>query len=218
MTTLANAIRAELTARADPVRAADQQAYMKSAMPFYGVPVPDVRKLTRALARRLTWEDAAAVSRELWDAATYREERYAALALTSIPAAKGRLELLDLHEYQARTGAWWDLVDEIAHRVADTLDAHPAETAARMRAWAQADTIWLRRLSIIGQLRRDERTDAALLTFAIETNATEQEFFIRKAIGWALRDYARVAPDWVRTFVAAHDLSPLSVREALKHL
>ena len=218
MLPLAVAIRAELTARADPNRAAGQQAYMKSSMPFYGVPVPEVRKLTRTLARGLPWPQAAQISRELWDEATYREERYAALALTSIRSATGRLELLDLHEYQARTGAWWDLVDEIAHRIADTLDAHPVETAARMREWARADTFWLRRLAIIGQLRRDERTDTDLLTYTIEANADDQEFFIRKAIGWALRDYARVAPNWVRRFVAQHDLSPLSVREAMKHL
>ena len=220
MSSMTDEIRAALVAEANPERAPEQQAYMKSAMPFYGVPMPRVRALTREVAARFA-PDLAAVeagSRELWDAATHREERHAALALTGLRVAKGRLELVGLHEYQARTGAWWDFTDEIAHRIADLLDAHPDETAAHVLAWSRADSFWVRRLAILSQLQRKTRTDTALLTEVIEVNATDAEFFIRKAIGWALRNYAFTDPAWVRSFVDAHTLSPLSQREALKHL
>ncbi|MDR2348419.1 MAG: DNA alkylation repair protein [Bifidobacteriaceae bacterium] len=216
----AAAVRAALAERADPVRAAAQQAYMKSAMPYHGVPMPQVRRTVRALARdhRLDLAVIARWSAELWEGASRREERYAAIELTGLDAARGRLELADLHERQARGGAWWDYVDNIAHRAADLLDAHPDDAARLVRRWRGDRSLWLRRLAIIAQLGRRERTDRALLAEAIEANLADREFFIRKAIGWALRDFARADPDWVRAFAGSHELSPLSRREAMKHL
>ena len=221
---LATAIRAELRALADPALAPGQQAYMKSTMPFLGVRVPAVRALARRLGRETTdpavLRDAALA---LWRRATHREERYAATALMSLRPLRGRLDMLDVHEEMIRTGAWWDHSDEVAHRLAETLDAHPVETGALLRRWMRDDDLWIRRVSIIGQLGRKDDVDFALLTEAIEANVGDApgagEFFIRKAIGWALRDAARTAPDRVRAFVDAHpELSPLSRREALKHL
>jgi len=219
-TDLVAEISGALDARRDPQRALQQQAYMKSAMPFYGISVPQVRAIMQGIgkARQPDLATVAEASRSLWDAAEYREDRYAAIGLTGLAVAKGRLELLGLYEYEARTGAWWDFVDEIAHRIADLHDAHPAEAAAQVREWAVADTIWLRRLAILGQLQRKQRTDVGLLTDVIELNLGSTEFFVNKAIGWALRNYAFTNPDWVRTFVDGHELTPLSRREALKHL
>jgi len=196
---------------------------MKSAMPYLGVRVPDVRRLARAAAKAhppADLDELERAVRELWDHADYREERYAAAGLTGLRLAKGRLELLPLHEHMAVTGAWWDHVDEIAHRIADLHDAHAVETAAVVRRWSRSDDMWLRRLSIISQLGRGDRVDTRLLTEVIEPNMADPEFFIRKAIGWALREYARVDPTWVREFVAAREdeLSGLSKREALKHV
>lgn len=195
---------------------------MKSAMPFLGVRVPEARKIARALAKVDPPGDLdrlESVVLELWDNATHREERYAAAELMRLRIAKGRLSLIPLHEHMAVTGAWWDHVDEIAHRVADLHDEHPDETAHDVRRWSTADDMWLRRLSIISQLGRRDRVDAELLSEVIEPNMDDTEFFIRKAIGWALREYAKVEPDWVRTFVAEREdqLSGLSKREALKH-
>jgi len=212
-------IKSELISRADPERAIQQQAYMKSEMPFYGVPVPQVRTLTRVIAKehKLNLAIIEQISRQLWDQARFREERYAAIAITGLTVAKGRLELVDLYEHQVRSGAWWDFTDEIAHRIADLHDAQPLATGQLVRQWSVADTFWLRRLAIISQLQRRSRTDQELLASVIEVNSADSEFFIRKAIGWALRDYAKVNPDWVRDFVDRHDLSPLSRKEALKH-
>ncbi|MDR2998383.1 MAG: DNA alkylation repair protein [Microbacterium sp.] len=209
-----------LRAAADPALAPGQQAYMKSAMPFLGVRVPEVRRLARALARQETdaWALRSAAL-ELWREARHREERYAAQALMALPPLRGRLDMLDVHEEMVRTGAWWDHVDDVAHRLADLLDAHPAEMAVELRVWSGDEDFWTRRVAIISQLGRRDRVDRGLLTDAIEPNIADQEFFIRKAIGWALRDLGRHDPDWVRAFVAQHpDLSPLSRREALKHL
>jgi len=193
---------------------------MKSAMPFLGVRVPEVRRLTREAARGVADADELRVAAlELWRGAAHREERYAAQALMALRPLRGRLDMLDVHEEMIRTGAWWDHVDEVAHRLADLLDAHPGELAVELRVWADDEDFWIRRAAIIAQLQRRDTTDRALLADAIEPNIADPEFFIRKAIGWALRDFARADPDWVRAFVAAHPaLSPLSRREALKHL
>ncbi|MDR1432466.1 MAG: DNA alkylation repair protein [Propionibacteriaceae bacterium] len=213
-------LRAALGAHGDPKRAAGQQAYMKSLLPYRGLAMPTVRKIVRESVKRrpLDLEAVARISRKLWDEAEYREERYVSIELTALPPGSGKLELVALHEYRARTGAWWDFVDSIAHQIAALHDAHPAQTAQIVRGWSQADTFWLRRLAIISQLGRKERTDTALLGEVIGRNAGDKEFFIRKAIGWALREYARTDPDWVRDFTGAAHLSPLSRREALKHI
>jgi 3-methyladenine DNA glycosylase AlkD len=220
---LVSTVRAQLREHADSALAPGQQAYMKSAMPFLGVRLPEVRRLTRAAAWTHPPADVEALeraARTLWDEAQYREEGYAATALTGLPMARGRLGLMDLHEHMAVTGAWWDHVDDVSHRIGATLATHPDETGRIVRRWIASDDLWLRRLSIICQLDRGTDTDRALLTEAIDAAAASDEFFLRKAIGWALRQHARVDPDWVRAFVAERDdvLSGLSKREALKHL
>lgn len=219
---LLTAIRDDLRDAADAERAPRMQAYMKSSMPCRGVPMQAVRSITKAAVRThplLTLDALATAVRTLWDEAAFREERYAASALLATKIAIGRLELVPLYEHLATTGAWWDHVDDLAHRIAALHDAHPSETAAIVRRWSTGADMWLRRLAIISQLGRKDRVDPALLAEVIEPNIADREFFIRKAIGWALREYARVEPEWVRSFVADHDnLSGLSKREALKHL
>jgi 3-methyladenine DNA glycosylase AlkD len=218
---LVAAVRAALRSAADPARAAGQQAYMKSAQPYLGVPVPDVRRLTLALVREHPPSSVAEVreaATALWREATHREERYAAVALTGLPIVRGALEMLPLYEEVITTGAWWDHVDGVAPRIRDLLLSHPATVAPLLRAWARSPDRWLRRSAVIAQLGAKARTDRALLTEVVEVNAADPEFFVRKAIGWALRDFARTDPDWVRRFLAEHELSPLSRREAAKHL
>ncbi|MDA4895247.1 DNA alkylation repair protein [Streptomyces sp. MS2A] len=217
---LVSDIRDALCRAADPALAPGQQAYMKSEMPFLGVRVPAVRALTRRAAQGATDpETLRAAALTLWREAGHREERYAATELMGLRPVRGRLDMLDVHEEMIRTGAWWDHVDEVAHRLAELLDAHPEAATALLRSWARDPDPWIRRASIISQLGRRERTDRALLTAVIEPNIPDPGFFLRKAVGWALREYARTDPEWVRAFVADHPgLSPLSRREALKHL
>lgn len=219
---LAARISAELAAIADPDRARGNNAYLKVAengtLPMIGIRRPVVRSTARALAKGesdAVLLDAVTV---LWDGAVHREQRYAAQDLLGLRWARGRLDLLALHEHQIVTGAWWDHVDETVHRIADLLEAQRAELVPVVLAWSTAEDRWLRRTAILSQLGLRDRVDLELLTSVIEPNVEDPEFFVRKAIGWALREVARTQPDWVRAFVADHDLSTLSRREALKHL
>ncbi|WP_427007262.1 DNA alkylation repair protein [Pseudarthrobacter sp. H2] len=222
-TALMTAIRSGLQAAADPVRAAAAQAYLKSEMPSLGVRVPEVRRIVKAAAAGLppaTVDDLKATVLELWRGATWREERYAAIDLTGLRLAAGQLGMLAVYEEIIRSGAWWDLVDGVAHRLRGLLQAHPVEMAPVLRRWSTDPDLWIRRASITAQLGAKSATDTALLAAVIEANVADPEFFIRKAIGWALRDYARTDPGWVRAFVRRHGegLSPLSRREAVRNL
>ena len=221
---LVDAVRSALAEAGDAERARSAQAYMKSAMPFRGVPVPQVRRTTRALlaadppAGRDAWHDTVL---DLWDGAAYREERYAAIALVRSRWGPFRdVAALGLLRHLIVTGAWWDLVDELAHAVGEVLRAAGPPAAVTVRAWSRDEDLWLRRSAILCQLGFKADTDTVLLAECIEANLADREFFVRKAIGWALRDYAYADPAWVETFVEATGdrLSPLSRREATKHL
>jgi len=217
------AVKDKLAAVADPGRAPSMQAYMKSTMPYLGVPVPAVRAVTKAAARKYPPASVlqlGSTAEVLWRGATYREHRYAATELTRLRMADGALGLLRLYEEMIVTGAWWDHVDGIAPRVGQLLATHPEPLRSLLLAWSTAPDRWLRRASIIAQLGAKARTDVDLLTRVIDANLASPEFFIRKAIGWSLRDYARTDPEWVRGFVAAREgaLSGLSRREATRHL
>lgn len=223
---LVTAVRTALAEAADPDKAAPMQAYMKSTMPYLGVPKPVRAKAVKApfvdhpLPDRAAWEKAV---RTLWHDADYREERYAAIDLTGHRAYRGHqdVETLGLYRELIVDGAWWDYVDEIAsRRVGPILYADRAGVTPLIRAWSTDADRWLRRTSIICQLSFKADTDLVLLTDAIEPNLADPDFFLRKAIGWALRQYAWSDPEWVRAYVDAHAdrLSALSRREALKNL
>jgi 3-methyladenine DNA glycosylase AlkD len=211
-------VRAALRAAADPERARGMQAYLKTAEPCLGVRLPEVRRLTAASTPPSSLGELTTTAEELWRGAGAREERYAAIAVTGLPMARGALSLLPLYEKMITTGAWWDLVDGVQPRVRDLLLTHPTELTPVVRDWARSPDRRLRRSAVIAQLGARDRTDIALLAEVIEVNAADGEFFVRKAIGWALRDLAKTDPDWVRHFLAEHELSPLSRREAAKHL
>lgn len=215
---IADAIRTELLPLADPDRAPGQQAYMKSALPFLGIPVPQVRKVAKSHIRGMRDGDALrAAANDLWRNATHREHWYAAMTILGSRACRSE-ESLPLIEHMIRTGEWWDVTDELAHRFADLQDDGSEHTRVLLYEWTTDENLWIRRVSIISQLLRRERYDRDLLTTAILENAEDRDFFIRKAIGWALREVGKTDPDWVRGFVAQHELSPLSRKEALKHL
>lgn len=222
MTALGDEVRATLADLGDPALAGPMGAYMKVAENggpgFLGIRRPAVRRVARAAVKQAGDDERLAVVVDLWDNAAHREERYAAQDVLGLRWTSDRLDLLDLHRRMILTGAWWDHVDETAHRVVDLVRTHPEVMADVLHAWSAEESYWLRRVAIIGQLGLRDRIDLDLLAGVIEPNLADREFFVRKAIGWALRDAARTHPDWVRDFVAGHDLSPLSRREALKHL
>ncbi|MGY1751153.1 DNA alkylation repair protein [Modestobacter sp. SYSU DS0511] len=216
-------VRGALAAAGDPERGRALQAYLKTTEPCLGVRLPEVRRIVRDAAAAHPPRSAAdigAAAELLWRDAGNREERHAAIALTGLPAARTAVELLPLYREMITTGAWWDLVDGVQPRVRDLLLAFPGQLRPVLRDWARDPDRWLRRSAITAQLGARERTDTALLAEVIEVNVADPEFFVRKAIGWALRDLAKTDPAWVRQFLAEHgdELSPLSRREAAKHL
>ena len=224
--TLIAAIRRELKRRADPEKAPHIRAYMKSAMPYLGVQTPGLREACRLVfpAHQLTsfddWRDTVLA---LWHGARFREERYAALMLTGEPGYRDyqTLAALPLYEELIVTGAWWDYVDLIASkRIGPLLKRYPARMRRTMRAWSRSKDMWKRRTAILSQLSFKADTDLALLYDCIEPNLADREFFLRKAIGWALRQHAWTDAREVQRYVAKNRarLSPLSVREALKNV
>jgi 3-methyladenine DNA glycosylase AlkD len=159
----------------------------------------------------------------IWRNARYREERYAALALCNVRSVPGFYtpDALALFEELIVSGAWWDFVDGLAsHCVGELLRRHPREIAREMRIWSRSDSMWKRRTSIICQLTFKQDTDLKLLYACIAPSLDSNEFFLRKAIGWALRQYAWTNPEEIRRYVRENEmrLSGLSKREALKNI
>jgi 3-methyladenine DNA glycosylase AlkD len=220
-------VRAELARVADPAKAPGMQAYMKSEMPYLGVSSVPFRKTVKPLFAELefdsfgAWRDQVL---ELWNGAEHREERYAAIELAGARCSKpfrSSFEALALYEKLVVTGAWWDVVDSVAtHRIREVLQQNRPKTTKAMLQWSRSDDLWKRRSAIICQVGLRKETDLDLLYAAIEPAIASKEFFLRKAIGWALREYAWTDPDEVVRYVAANEtaLSGLSRREALKNV
>ena len=219
-------VRDELGRVARPENAPAMQAYMKSSMPFLGVSATDLRKVCRALFSDRAYSAAASWRRDvlaLWRGARHREERDAAIELTGIRAAQSYqdMDALPMYEEMITTGAWWDYVDGLAkHRLGAILRGHPRPMSEAMLAWSRDGDLWKRRSAILCQLAFKEETDLDLLYACIEPSLGSKEFFLRKAIGWALRQYAWTDPEEVRRYVCKNEarLAPLSRREALKNL
>lgn len=223
---LVAAVKHGLAEVADPVRATGMQAYMKSAMPYRGVPAPGQEKLFRRVFDEHPldgfdhWRDTVLA---LWREAEYREERYAAISLSGhrryrpfqVPAT------VPVYDEMVVDGAWWDYVDAVAiHRIGPLLSAYPIEVKPLIHRWSVDADRWRRRTSIICQVASKAGTDLDLLYDCIAPNLADRDFFIRKGIGWALRQYAWLDPDEIERYVAEHGerLSGLSRREALKNI
>ncbi len=216
-------VTSALAARADPEKAEGMQAYMKTEMPFYGVQKPGRARILSHLIReyppadRIGYETLVSA---LWEL-PHREEKYLAQGVAvSFPAFIAP-DSLPLYERFIDEGAWWDFVDETAtHLIRELVLEFPDEVWPVVDIWIGHDDMWFRRAAIICQVGAKEKTDADRLFRYCRARAAEREFFIRKAIGWALREYAKTDPEAVACFVSASrdDLSGLSYREATKHI
>ncbi|WP_051367163.1 DNA alkylation repair protein [Hamadaea tsunoensis] len=218
--TVLGRLRSTLPEHADPVRAAAMSAYMRDKFAFLGIPSTPLTALTRqALAGlpRPTSADAAGIALGCW-AMNEREYQYVACAYL-----RRHVRVLDagfmatLRELVV-TKSWWDTVDALAAHVAGPLrEAYP-EVVVILDEWAAGEELWPARTAILHQLRYRARTDAERLFRYCAMRADHPDFFMRKAIGWALREYAKTDPAAVVRFVESHELSGLSRREALKNL
>ena len=209
----------ELKAVANPDDVVAMKAYMKNKFEFLGVKTPARRKLTKAFFKQHTdsvidWN----FINEAWKN-PYRELQYTALDYLEIrkklltPSDLPRLKKL------AQTKSWWDTIDFLDRLVGSIMAGFP-ETKEIIVAWSCDEDIWLRRLAIDYQLLRKEKTDTELLEKILVNNLGRTEFFINKAIGWALRDYSKTNPDWVRDSIERHqtEMAALSIREGSKYL
>jgi 3-methyladenine DNA glycosylase AlkD len=226
---LADRIATELAARADRGRVDGMQRYMRDQFPFLGVTAPGQKSAWRAatadLARRLPEPVVIEAVLDLW-ARPEREHQYLACTLANRharPLARGpgpTPAFLDTVETLLTTRPWWDTVDALAtHAVGDLVRAHP-RLGDRMDAWLVGDDMWLTRSALLHMNRWRSATDAGWLFSACLAQGARRDFFVRKAIGWALREYSKVDPAAVVAFVDTHedDLSGLSRREALMWL
>ena len=223
---LIGSLQTAFAALADPLRAAKQQAYMKSVMPYYGIIAPDIRRLCGAEFKNHPLESAAAweaTALTLWRNATHREDRYAALELIGFKPYRRYFtaSLVTTLEELIVSGPWWDYVDPIAiNFVGHLLTHHSEQITPILRTWSTHENIWLRRSAILAQLKFKDRTDFTLLLELIEPSVDTREFFLRKAIGWVLREYSKTNAESVIDYVAANQarLSGLTRREALRIL
>ena len=204
---------------ADPVRAVQMQAYMKNRFPFLGIPKP---QLTAALKPYLKAAAREGVDWQTIDAcwqAEAREYQYAALEL--LRAAQKQLTPDDLPCLHCliTTKSWWDTIDFLDRIVGGIALRYPEINAVILK-WSVDENFWLRRVAIDHQLLRKEKTDTALLAQILDNNLGQSEFFINKAIGWALRDYSKTNPAWVREYIESrHErMAALSIREAGRYL
>ena len=217
-------LKIALEAAAEPGRAAPMQAYMRDQFVFLGVAAPQRRLAVKALLADLKGVGADALldhAQRLWQQ-PQREYQHVALDMLALHRRQLGVEHLPALLGLARQRAWWDSVDGMAGIVGDVLRTElrrGGDGHAHMDGALRHADFWLRRIAMLHQLGWRTDTDAGWLFGAALALAPEDEFFIRKAIGWALRDYARHAPEAVTAFANAHrqQLSALTRREALKH-
>lgn len=202
------------------------QAYMKSVMPFHGVPTPLLRHVCKAMFADVRFSSASNWQTQvldLWRQARFREERYAALYLAGDKRARPfqTPSAIKMYEELIVTGAWWDYVDDIAsHRIGPILRDYPVPSRRKMLSWCKSNNLWKRRAALLCQPGFKAETDLGLLYACIEPSLGSREFFLQKAIGWALRQYAWTDGAEVKRYVGLNRtrLSPLSCREALKNI
>lgn len=204
-------------ANADDARA--MKAYMRGRFEFLGVKTPARRKAAKAFFKKhggadIDWRFV----RQAWER-PFREMQYA--ALDYLETRKNLLRPGDLPQLKklAQSKSWWDTIDFL-DRLAGGIIAGFPETRPVILQWSRDEDIWLRRLAIDHQLLRKDQTDQHLLEQILVNNLNQTEFFINKAIGWALRDYSKTNPEWVKNFIRQHHgkMAPLSIREAGKYL
>ncbi|GAA4088303.1 DNA alkylation repair protein [Streptomyces shaanxiensis] len=220
--TVLERLTAAYTAAADPERAVAARAYMKDVAPFLGIPTPERRALSRTVVQgtpRPTETDCTAVALRCWQ---LPEREYHYFAVDYLRRHVGRCSsgFLPVARHLITTVSWWDTVDALAAHVVGGLVAADPELTADMDGWIVDDDLWVARTALLHQLRYKENTDTERLFAYCLRQSAHPDFFIRKAIGWCLREYAKTDPDAVRDFLARERgrFAPLSVREALKNI
>lgn len=221
MSTYIHTLQSLLSQHANPAEAVPMARYMRDQFPFLGIKTPARRALLKEFvaAHGLPQPgDLEAVLRELW-ALPEREYQYSAFTFLDRLIKKQPPEFVSVLEYLITTKSWWDTVDSLAGgSVAAHFQRYPQVRETAVASWRSSDNFWLRRTTLLFQLPYKTQTDVDLLFSLIRENLDSDEFFIQKAIGWALREYSKTNAEAVVEFIAATPLAPLSAREGLKWL
>lgn len=214
-----NILKSEFEAHADSKIAAEQKAYLRNQFSFYGMKTPVRRAIQKPflvkafLPPKKNLEDLV---KALWNK-PQREYHYFAQELTQKYVKQFEEKDILLFEFMVIHNSWWDTVDFIAPKlIGEYFKTFPEQRNSYVKKWLASENIWLHRSCIIFQLLSKEKMDAEFLEYVINSLLGSKEFFINKAIGWALRDYSRTNPEWVKNFAANTNLHPLSRREALR--
>ncbi len=209
----------ELKEVANSDDAVHMKAYMKNQFEFLGVKTPIRRKISKIVFKKnhnstIDWD----FINRAWEN-PYREMQYVVLDYLQLKQTSLASNDLTKVKELAQTKPWWDTIDFLS-RLVGYICLHYPETKKLVLDWSTDEDIWLRRLAIEHQLLQKEQTDVLLLEQILLNNLDQTEFFINKAIGWALRDYSKTNPDWVRDFIQMHKegLTSLSIREGSKYL
>lgn len=210
-----------LSQQADSDYAEWSKAYLRNQFEFIGIRAPIRRKFMKQVIKEHGLPKGAELKQIVFSLWELPEREYQQAALDLLEMGKKVLTADDLSWLSTLIvkKSWWETVDVLAPRIfGQMLLENPELVPIYPDKWIEDENFWLQRSAIIYQLKYKEKTDEERLFRNILRRAESNEFFIQKAIGWALREYAKTEPDHVRDFVSKHPLKPLSKREALKHL
>ncbi len=203
----------------DQEKAIAMKKYLKDQFDFFGIKAPDRDELSKQFVKEYGLPDVASVDmivKDLWELPE-REYQYTALFILDRMKKHWTKDTIQLFEFLVIHKSWWDTVDSIAVSfIGILLKKYPALIMEYVQRWTASDNMWLNRTAILFQLKYKDTTDEQLLFSIIKRFTSSKEFFIQKAIGWALREYSKTMPEVVKSFVEANELAPLSKREALK--
>lgn len=204
---------------ANPALVIQMSKYMKDKFAFFGIKSPERKDIYKAHWKKhgyIPIDDTEKVIKWCWQA-PQREFQYFAMESLGRTSKKADVDRIKIYEYMITQKSWWDTIDFIASNLVGVyFTKYPDQIKKTTSLWMNSNNMWLQRTCILFQLKYKRKTDTALLEGFIIPMLDSKEFFIRKAIGWALREYSRTNPEYVIQFVDNHQLSGLSEREALK--
>lgn len=200
--------------------AAGAKAYMRNQFEYVGLKAALRHHLSKTYMKKSmpVYAELEVIIKQLWGLPE-REFQYFAIDLMAAMKPLWTKDIIELMEFVIINKSWWDTVDHTASDLTGPyFKLFPDQINTITGKWNRSDNIWLQRSSIMFQKKYRKDTDTQLLAKYILAHTGSTEFFVQKAIGWALREYGKTDPVWVKTFVTDHKLSALSKREALKRL